>query len=480
MNIRPVIRTVGFLIVFIAVSMLLSVAVGLIYGEGDAGGIALAAAVTAAIGLAAIYLNRGWKDLGSREGFAVVTFGWLMMSLCGSLPYLFTGAIPSVTDAFFESTSGFTTTGASILTEIEPLPHGVLFWRSFTHWIGGMGIIVFSIAILPFLGVGGMQMFKAESPGPTADKLTPRIRGTAEILWVVYVLFTAAEIVLLIAGGMSWFDAACHAFGTMATGGFSTKTASIGHYDSAYFEWVITFFMFAAGVSFSLHYFALRGKLKRYWQSAEFRFFLAAIVAAIAIVTIYRLADGIPFPDALRETAFQVVSIGTTTGYATADFETWHVFTQILLVALMLMGGMAGSTGGGIKAIRVLVLLQQARIELHKLIHPQTVYVIRVGRKVLQQSTVQNVLAFFLLYALLFGLGSLAMAMLGMDHITSMIGTIACLSNIGPGLGEVGPADNYAFIPTAGKWILAFLMIAGRLEIFTVLVLLTKTYWERV
>jgi trk/ktr system potassium uptake protein len=479
MNIRAVLRTIGFILLFVAGSMLLSVIIALIYGDGDALGILYSAITTAVVGGAFIVLNRTQRDLLLREGFAVVTFGWIAMSLCGMLPFLFTGSIPSITDAFFESASGFTTTGASILNNIEALPHGVLFWRSFTHWIGGMGIIVFSIAILPFLGVGGMQMFKAESPGPTADKLTPRIRGTAEILWVVYVVFTAAETGLLMLGGMPWFDSICHAFGTMATGGFSTKNASIGHYDSAYIHWVVTAFMFIAGISFSLHYFALRGNIKKYWQSYEFRFFSGVLLLAILIFFGFQLADGMGFEKSLRDAAFITVSIGTTTGYGTADFELWHVFTQLLLVALMFMGGMAGSTGGGMKAVRVMILLQQARIELHKLIHPNTVYVVRVGRKALQQNVVHNVLAFFLLYAMLLGIGSLIMALLGLEPLTAVTSTIACISNIGPGLGNVGPTDNYAFIPNVGKWVLSFLMIVGRLEFFTVLVLLTKTYWKR-
>ncbi len=480
MNLRAVLRTIGFILIFVAGSMLLSVLVALIYSDGDALGILYSALATAAIGGTFILLFRSHRDLQIKDGFAVVTFGWLAMSLCGMLPFLFTGSIPSVTNAFFESASGFTTTGASILTNIETLPHGVLFWRSFTHWIGGMGIIVFSIAILPFLGIGGMQMFKAESPGPTADKLTPRIRGTAEILWVVYVVFTAAETGLLMLGGMPWFDSICHAFGTMATGGFSTKNASIGHYDSSYIHWVITFFMYIAGVSFSLHFFALRGNIKKYWQSVEFRFFSAVMLVCTLIMFGFQMANGSGLGTSLRDAAFVTLSIGTTTGYGTANFELWHVFTQFLLVMLMFMGGMAGSTGGGMKAVRVLILLQQARIELHKLIHPNTVYVIRLGKKPLQQGIVHNVLAFFLLYALLVGVGSLVMALLGLEPVTAVTSVIASVSNIGPGLGDVGPTDNYAFIPAIGKWFLAILMIIGRLEFFTVLVLLTKSYWERV
>lgn len=479
MNFRAVIKLLGFILLMLGVSMLLSVVVALIYGEGDARGIAYSSVITMIVGGLFTLAQRQKIDLNLRDGFAVVTFGWLSISAAGSLPFLLTGTIPSVTNAFFESASGFTTTGASILTNIESLPHGVLFWRSFTHWVGGMGIIVFSIAILPLLGVGGMQMFKAESPGPTADKLTPRIRNTAEILWGVYLLFTVAEIALLHLGGMGLFDSACHAFGTLATGGFSTKNTSIAFYNSAYIHWVIIIFMFIAGVSFNLHFHALRGHPKKYLESPEFKFFAKIILGAVALVTVLRLLSGDPFEKSLREAAFQVVSIATTTGYATADFEGWQLLAQALLVMLMFMGGMAGSTGGGMKAVRVQLLLKQARVELHKLIHPQTLYPIRQGDRVVQESIIWNVLAFALLYAMLLGTGVLAMTALNIDLVTSFSSVVACLSNIGPGLGNVGPAENYAGIPTAGKWVLVFMMIVGRLEIYTMLVLLTRTFWKR-
>jgi len=479
MNWRPVIRIVGAILLLIGFSMLFSVGISFIYGEGDAGGIALASLTTVVAGLLMLILNRNHKDLRSRDGFAVVTFGWLAMSLSGALPYVFTQTIPDFTNAFFESASGFTTTGASILTNIEALPHGILFWRSFTHWIGGMGIIVFSIAVLPFLGVGGMQMFKAESPGPTADKLTPRIKDTAEILWFVYFLLTVIEIVLLRLGGMEWFDSACHAFGTLATGGFSTKNTSIAYYDSAYIHYVITVFMIIAGISFNLHFHALRGRPQKYWKSPEFRFFIGVFLVTVCIIVVERLLAGSDFFTSLREASFQVASIITTTGYATADFELWHYVAQILLVLLMFMGGMAGSTGGGIKAIRIQILLKQARVELHKLVHPQTLYPVRFGKKVLSENIIQNVLAFFLLYFLLMASGVFAMSLLGLDLTTATTSVIACLSNIGPGLGDVGPTDNYSTIPAIGKWILSFLMIVGRLEIYTVLVLLTRTYWQK-
>ncbi|MFH0883831.1 MAG: potassium transporter TrkG [bacterium] len=478
MNLRAVTRLVGTLLLLLGASMLLSVGVALIYKDGDAGGILVSAVIVMATGALMMLGQRGKVDLNLRDGFVVVSFGWFFMSLAGSIPFMITGAIPAFTDAFFESASGFTTTGASILTNIEGLPHGVLFWRSFTHWVGGMGIIVFSIAILPFLGIGGMQMFRAESPGPTADKLTPRIQNTAEILWGVYLLFTFAETVLLTLGGMPLFDSACHSFGTLATGGFSTKNASIGYYDSAYIHWVIIVFMFLAGVSFNLHYHALRGKPKKYIESSEFRFFALIILAAIAAMTALRLIEGDPFEKSLRESAFTAVSITTTTGYTTANFELWHPVAQIALVLLMFMGGMAGSTGGGMKAIRIQLLLKQARVELHKLVHPQTLYPIRQGRRIIQDDIIWNVLAFALLYAVLLATGTLLMSLIRLDHVTAFTSVVACLSNIGPGLGGVGPTDNYAAIPGFGKWVLSTMMIIGRLEIYTVLVLFTRTFWN--
>ncbi|MBD3165723.1 TrkH family potassium uptake protein [bacterium] len=459
--------------------MVFTVIVAFIFADGDQWGITLSMAITLVLGFSMWKFLPGEMDLTARDGFAAVTFGWLGMSIVGALPYLFTGAIPCVTDALFESASGFTTTGASILTDIESLPHGILFWRSFTHWIGGMGIIVFSIAILPFLGVGGMQMFKAEAPGPTADKLTPRIRGTAEILWGVYVLVSAAQAALLMFGGMDWFDSLCHTFGTVATGGFSTKNTSIAFYQSPYIHYVITVFMFIAGINFSLHFWAIRGRPGKYLESPEFKFYALMIGISVVILSALNLFRGQPFEPAFRDAAFQTCAIATTTGYATADFELWQPLAQVWLVSLMLIGGMAGSTGGGMKTARAMILLRQARVELHKMVHPETIYPIRIGRKSVSNEIVQNILAFFQLYVMIAIFATLFMAALGLDLVTSLTSVIACMSNIGPGLGEVGPTDNYAAIPMVGKWMLTFLMIVGRLEIYTVFVLLTKTYWSR-
>ncbi|MBZ0264547.1 TrkH family potassium uptake protein [bacterium] len=478
-NPKAVFHVIAAILILVSLSIGLSFLISLFFRDGDSSGLAISAGIVLLVGLGMYWFTRNPSDLSFRDGFAVVTFGWLAMSLFGAIPYLLTGAIPSFTDAFFESASGFTTTGSSILSDIEGLPRGILFWRSFTHWIGGMGIIVFSIAILPFLGVGGMQMFKAESPGPTADKLTPRIKGTAEILWVVYVVITIAEILLLKVGGMTWFDSACHSFGTLATGGFSTKNTSIAYYSSPYIHYVITFFMFVAGVNFSMHFRAMRGDLKNYWSSPEFKYYTYVTLAAIGMITLSQLLRGNPIEESFRESAFQVVSITTTTGYATANFELWHPLSQLILVSLMFMGGMAGSTGGGMKVIRIMVLIKQARVELHKMIHPQTLYPLRIGKNIVHRDIVGHIMAFILLYFLIMLFGTLVMSLLGVDHITALTSVIACLSNIGPGLGNVGPAENFSGIPLLGKWLLSMLMIVGRLEIYTVLILLTKTYWKR-
>ena len=485
----PDLRNVGFMVgvmlIFIALMMLLPLGVSLLYGDGDAMAIVWSALITIAAGLFLVLLQRKGKDIGLREGFAVVTLGWFSAALAGALPFYLSGAIPTFTDSVFESMSGFTTTGASILgshNPIESLPHGVLFWRSLTHWLGGMGIILLSLAVLPMLGVGGMQLFRAEVPGPTKDKLTPRIRDTAEILWMVYLGISILEILLLWLGGMDLFDSACHTFGTMATGGFSTRGDSIGAFGSRYIEYVIAFFMILAGTSFALHYrFIFKGQIGRYWVSREFRLYVALIGLFTVMMMIHNLGFGTVegVEKCFRESIFQVVSILTTTGFGSADWETWGAFPQILLVLLMAVGGMAGSTGGGVKVVRIQVLLAQVRIELQRLIHPQAVIPLRIGGQMIDSGIVSNVLAFLLAFGLLLGGSTALLAFMNMDMTTAFGAAIASLSNIGPGLGNVGPTDNYGWMPFAAKWLLVFLMMLGRLEVFTVLVLFSRHYWRR-
>jgi trk system potassium uptake protein TrkH len=383
-------------------------------------------------------------------------------------------------DAFFESVSGFTTTGSSILTDIEAVSKGLLFWRSFIQWLGGMGIIVLSVAILPFLGVGGMQLYKAEVPSPVPDKLKPRIRDTATTLWKVYALISLAEVALLMIGGMTLYDTLCHAFTTMPTGGFSTKNASIAHYDSAYFDAVFIFFMLLAGINFSLHYQFLRGKPLAFWRDSECRFFLGTVLMLIAIVTLNIYGNVYEkIGEALRFGAFQVVSIVTTTGYATADYELWPTMSQLILLLCMFLGASAGSTGGGMKCLRVMLYLKYCYKELFSLIHPHAVKPIKLGGRTIPEDVVRSVLGFMGLYVGLFAFSSVLMAGMGLDFTTAITSVAAAIGNIGPGLGTVGPVDNYAHIPYLGKWVLLGCMLLGRLEIYTVIILVVPEFWRK-
>jgi len=480
MRFASVINIQGMLLMFLSVAMLLPIPFSLYYKESDSMAFAISAAVTFVSGGVCFLTTRYGRDLRTKEGFAVVSLGWIFLSIFGSLPFLISGAIPSVTNAFFETMSGFTTTGATILTDIESLSHGILFWRSLTHWIGGMGIIVLSLAILPFLGVGGMQLFRAEVPGPTADRLRPRIAETAKILWGVYVAVSALEAVLLMFGGMSFFDALCHTFGTMATGGYSTHSASIGAFGSAYIHYVIIFFMLMAGTNFSLHYRFLKGDWRAYVRNREFLFYLSIVGLATLIIgvdTFFNQYRNVP--DTMQFTLFQVVSILSTTGYGTADYEQWSVTSQFVLFVLMFFGGCAGSTGGGMKLVRVMVLVKFMYSEIARLLHPHAVVPVRIGGKVIPREVVTNVLGFFVLFMVVFVLGIIVMSSMGMDIPTSLGVVVATLCNIGPGLGDVGPTDNYSSIPTVGKWILASFMLMGRLELFTVIILLSPFYWQK-
>lgn len=477
---RSVIHLQGFLLCWLAVAMLLPLSFALFYDDQAVVALLSSSLITAVVGGVALKTTTLKHDLRPREGFAVVTFGWLCFSVFGSLPYLFSGSTSSFTDAFFETISGFTTTGATILTDIESLPPSILLWRSLTHWLGGMGIIVLSLAILPVLGVAGMQLFKAEVPGPVADKLTPRIAETAKILWGVYVLLSAVQTLLLMLGGMTLFDALCHTFGTMATGGYSTRNASVGAYDSAYIDYVITFFMVLAGANFALHYRFLRGDWWVYWRDSEFLIYLAIIGGATLIIgsdVWWNSYDNLP--QSLQYALFQTVSIQTTTGYATADYEQWSFSSQFVLFVLMFVGGCAGSTSGGMKVLRLHLLVKFALSEFTRLLHPYAVVPVRMNKVAVPRAVVTNVLGFFVLYIVLFGLGAFAMAFCGLDMATAFSAIATTLGNVGPGLGDVGPMDNYAHLPAVVKWILALFMLIGRLEIFTVLVLLSPAYWRK-
>lgn len=481
LNLKIIFNIIGFLLMLNGLFMMLSIPFSLYYGDNDVIVLLLCGFGTSLIGGLIVLLTRKHeKYLRKREGYIVVSSGWIVMSLFGAIPFVIHGAIPSYTDAFFETISGFTTTGASILNNIEELPHGLLFWRSITQWLGGMGIIVLSIAILPILGIGGMQLFVAEVPGPTKDKIHPRVKETAKRLWGIYLLFTVVETGLLLIGGMNLFDAINHSFTTMATGGFSTKQASIAAYDSPFIHYVMIVFMFLAGTNFTLHYYLLHRNFKPLKENDEFRFYLKIIlVITVIVVAGLMLSSYTDFENGFRDGLFQVVSIVTTTGYVTADYELWGPFFTVLFVILLFTGGSAGSTGGGIKMVRHLLLIKNSIAELKRLIHPRAVIPVRFNKNAVSSDIISNVLAFFLFYIFIFVIGTLIMSLIGLDFETALGATATSIGNVGPGIGAVGPSLNFADVPDIGKWVLSFLMLLGRLELFTVLLIFSPAFWQK-
>ena len=481
MNLKIVIRVLGFLILVEGVAMLLALAVSLIYGEYDSAAFAISSGILIVLGgTIAMLTNKAKKDIGKREGFIIVALVWVVFSFFGSLPYIVSGAIPNFTNAFFETMSGFTTTGSSILSDIESLPHGILFWRSISQWLGGMGIIVLSLAILPVFGIGGMQLYVAEVPGPTPDKISPRIRQTAKTLWIIYLGFTVTETLLLWIGGMTFYDAICHSFTTMATGGFSTKQASIAFWPSPFIQYVIIIFMFLAGTNFTISYLALKGRFRSVFKDEEFKYygiFVAVFTALIFIGLLVTTQLGVE--QAFRDSLFQVVSIITTTGFATADYLLWTPVLTILIFTLFFFGGSAGSTGGSIKIMRIVLLLKNSYYELRRMIHPHAIIPVKFNKRSVDSKIITNVLAFFMLYFIIFGMSTIIFTLMEPDLESAMGAVATSLGNIGPGLGNVGPAENFLHVSPAGKWFLAFLMLLGRLELFTILILFSPSFWRK-
>lgn len=482
MRLRLVFSTLGIILMIIGASMLLPLLWALYYGEADINAFAISSSLTLLVGFV-LYKGLKTKEyFRYKEGYAIVSLSWIFASIFGSFPYLLSGTFDNFADAFFETMSGFTTTGASVLTNIEVLPHGVLFWRSLTHWLGGMGIVVLFVALLSSLGVGGMQMFKAESPGPVAEKIKPRISQTAKILWLTYVIFTIVEIILLWIFGMTLFDSMCHTFGTLATGGFSTKNLSIGYYDNSYaIQWIITIFMFLSGANFALYYMALHNKnIKYFWKNEEFRLYSYIVLGSTLIISIVLFMDNYnSIKDAITLAAFQVVSIITTTGYATCNFDKWPVLAKSIIFVLMFIGGCAGSTGGSIKVGRILVLLKQTQLELKRAIHPRVISPLKIQDKFVPENVVTNILQFFFIYIFIFMVSSIILSGFGLDLVSALTAVAATLGNVGPGLNLVGPAENFSFIPSLGKYILSFLMLLGRLELYTVLVIFSPVFWKK-
>lgn len=479
-NIRVILNILGLLLLIEGISMLLPLGVAIYYNEGDIAAIGISAGIAIILGAFAWLLTqRTGKTITKKEGYIIVSIVWVMFSLFGSLPFVISGEITSYTNAFFETISGFTTTGASILNDVEALPHGLLFWRSMTQWLGGMGIIVLSLAILPIFGIGGMQLFVAEVPGPTPDKFHPRVKETAKRLWGIYVIFTISEIILLVLGDVHLFDAVCHSFTTMATGGYSTKQASIGHF-SPYVQYIITVFMFVAGTNFALSYYGLHLQLNKIVKNEEFRFYFFFLAGFTILGTAFLwFGDVFPFEESFRHSVFQVVSITTTTGYVTTDYLQWAPFLVVIIFMLMFLGGSGGSTGGGIKIVRVALLIKNSALELKRLLHPNAVIPVRLNKKRVDQQIITNVLAFVVLYMMLIAVSTVVIATMGYDLPSSLGSVAATLGNIGPGIGAVGPVENYAPIPDFGKWFLSLLMLIGRLELFTVLVLFSPAFYKK-
>jgi trk system potassium uptake protein TrkH len=478
-NYKIIINFVGILLIFNGACMALSSLVSLYYGE-SVYALLLSGVTSVIIGASCwLLMKNAPRGLKKKEGYLIVTLVWVFISLSGMMPYLISGAIPDLSSAIFESMSGYTTTGATILEDIESLEKGILFWRSLTHWIGGMGIIVLTIAILPILGIGGMELFIAESPGPTADKLHPRITQTAKRLWFIYLGLTLSEVFLFKVAGMGWFDAVNHAMSASATGGFSTRNASLAYFQSPLIEYMTCLFMFIGGANFTLIYFGFKGRFDKLYRNEEFRTYMVVVMFFVLIValSIFFLQDT-AIEEAFRFSLFQVLAVITTTGFVTSDFTSWSSAITIIFFVLMFLGASAGSTSGGVKIVRHLIIIKNSFLEFKRLLHPSAIIPVRLNKRVIVPKITFNVLAFFLLYILIFMIGTVVMATSGENFITSLGSVAATLGNVGPGIGDVGPMSNYAEISNLGKWFLSLLMLLGRLELFTILILFTPYFWK--
>lgn len=480
-NFKTIIRIIGILLLLETVMFLVCSSVSFYYRESDMLDFWKAGGITAGIGLLLAALGKGGeRQLTRRDGYVLVSFAWVAFSLFGMLPFYIGGYIPDIADAFFETMSGFSSTGATILDDIESLPHGILFWRSMTQWIGGLGIIMFTIAVLPIFGVSGLQVFAAEASGPTHDKVHPRIGITAKWIWSIYTGITTLLVCLLMLGGMDWFDSICHAFATTGTGGFSTKQASVAYYNSPYIEYVISIFMFISGINFTLVLLFVNRKFKKFISNAELKFYFSSVVfftAVIAIALYYTSPMGME--ESFRKSLFQVISLQTSTGFATDDYMQWTPVLWGLLTIIMLMGACAGSTTGGLKCIRMVILTKVSRNEFKHILHPNAILPVRINKQVISSSIVSTVLAFCFIYITIIVISTLLMMAMGVGAEESIGCVISSIGNMGPGLGETGPAYSWNALPDAAKWLLSFLMLLGRLELFTVLLLFTPDFWKR-
>ncbi len=479
-NLRPIVRVIAVLLAVIGGMMLTGIPVSLYYDGGNLWPLLNSGLICLITGAGLWYAPiPGGGGIKKREGYLIVALGWLSMVTFGSLPYLLSGLIPHPADAFFETVSGMTTTGASVLTDIEAAPKGLLYWRSLTQWIGGMGIIVLTVAIFPLLGIGGIELFVAEAPGPTSDKLHPRIRETAKRLWQIYVGLTGLLVVVLLVAGLDLYEAVNHALTTMATGGFSTKNASMAHYDLPQVQYPIIFFMFLAGTNYTVIYYGLKGKLDKVWRSDEFKAYLTLVALLTVIVTLaVKNNTGLGWEKAFRDSLFQIVSLITTTGFVSADYTSWGNSLTMLFFVMMFLGASAGSTSGGIKLVRHLVFFKNSFLEFKRILHPRAVIPLKLNGTVVTGRILTHIIIFLLLYLILFVLGSIVVAAMGLDFMTAIGAVATSLGNVGPGIGKVGPVDNFAWLSSEIKLFLSLLMLLGRLELFTILVLFTPYFWK--
>lgn len=482
MNVRMILKTLGYLLMVESACMLPSMVVSIIHKQSDTMSFLITIIILAVLGLLMSQIPIKNKNFYTRDGFAIVSLGWILVSIFGALPFVISGAIPSFADAFFETVSGFTTTGSTILGEVESLPKGILFWRSFTNWVGGMGVLVMMLAVLPAAGANTVHIMKAESPGPDPGKLVPRIGKSSKILYLMYIGLTLIMVVFLLLGKMPLYDTLIHTFSTAGTGGFSNRNLSVGAYNNVYYEIIITIFMFLFGVNFTLYYQSLKGNLKSVFKDEELRFYFFTVLAAIILIT-WNLCGTTIFNTigaSLRHASFQVTTIISTTGFSTANFDLWPSFSKTILLLLMFVGGSAGSTAGGFKSARCLLLFKSIKHEIRKVIHPRSVNTIKYNGKTVDDSVVSGVKSYLFTHMVIFSISFLIISLDGFDLISNFSAVLSSINNIGPGLGVVGPMGSYADYSVLSKIVLSFTMLFGRLEIFPLLILFTPTFWKRV
>lgn len=480
MNYKAVLSILGNVVKYMVALLFVPLLIALYYGEGDAKSFLLTILIGAPIGFILSNIKAEKKAIYAKEGFLIVGFAWIIISAIGALPFVISGAIPSFIDAFFETVSGFTTTGATILTAIEGLPKGILFWRSFTHWIGGMGFLIFMLALIPSLGSNSIHLLKAESPGPSPGKIVPKIKETAKILYLIYFALTLIEGILLMCAGMNLYDAVIHAMGTAGTGGFSNMNASIAAFNSPAIEWIITIFMLIFGINFALYFQILKGNFKGFFKNEELRYYLLIIVSAFILITVNIISlNGGDIILSIRQSAFQVSSIVTSTGFATVDFNFWPTLSKLIIVMLMFVGAMAGSTGGGIKTVRIVIMLKAIKREINKIIHPKRVNSVKIDGKTVDEDIIHGVFLFIGAYIIISLIAIFIISFDNFDVVTTVTSVITTMSNIGPGLEVVGPAGNFAAFSPLSKLVLSFCMLAGRLEIYPMLIMFSLSIWRK-